>query len=51
MVSKEPMEGGRKGEHIRFMEVLGLIQPVATRPAVMIACGVGIYILNFDNGE
>jgi hypothetical protein len=37
-------------EHIRFIEVLGLMQPVATRPAVMIACVVGIYILIFVEG-
>jgi hypothetical protein len=33
------------GGYIRFMEVFGLMQPVATRPAVRIACGDGIYIL------
>jgi hypothetical protein len=36
---------------IRFIEVWGLIQPVATRPAVMIACGDGMYILIFVDRE
>jgi hypothetical protein len=37
---------GWEGESdIRFIEVLGLMQPVATRPAVRIACGDGMYIL------
>jgi hypothetical protein len=27
------------------MDVFGLMQPVATRPAVRIACGDGMYIL------
>jgi hypothetical protein len=36
---------GEVGCYIRFMEVFGLMQPVATRPAVRIACGDGMYIL------
>jgi hypothetical protein len=35
----------RKEGDIRVIEVLGLMQPVATRPAVRIACGDGMYIL------
>ena len=43
---------GRREGDIRFIEVWGLMQPVATRPAVRIACGDGMYILDFaDGGE
>jgi hypothetical protein len=41
----------RQGGYIRFMEVFGLMQPVATRPAVRIACGDGMYILALINEE
>lgn len=34
-----------------FKEVFGLMQPVATRPAVRIACGDGMYILVLVDGE
>jgi len=33
------------------MEVFGLMQPVATRPAVRIACGDGMYILVLVDDE
>jgi hypothetical protein len=33
------------------MEVFGLMHPVATRPAVRIACGDGMYILALVDGE
>ncbi len=45
------MKIGEVSGYIRFMEVFGLMQPVATRPAVRIACGDGMYILALVDEE
>jgi hypothetical protein len=41
----------RKEGDTRFIEVMGLMQPVATRPAVRIACVDGMYILRLVDGR